>query len=212
MDMAIDSVAEQLSTIIVRNDQPERVREIFPWWHALQVAPNREVKAAEFLKRINVHAYLPQYVKHVRTCHGRRRATLRAVVPGMLFAPVEMLNLDRRDEVFRLCHVHDLVRKNGGEPLLLSKADIEVIRRMEADLYVPPPPEPTDLWRGAPGDAVQFKDPTYAAFWGKAQVVDIDQYPRISVAGVQLFGVRKVVWTTADKIEAAREDPETEAM
>lgn len=200
--MTILSAARELETLAGEQSVPSIEFSGFPWWHALQVTPNREVRSAEMLKRVHVHAYLPRFVAHVRAPRGRRRAVLRAVIPGMLFVPIEMIVMDGRDDLFDLCHVHDFVRKDGGDPIKLRKADIEIIREMEAKLYVPPPPEPSDLWAGGVGDHVRFRNDLYRAMLGDGVVKDVDQRPRIGVEVTQLFGSPRIIWTTAAEIEA----------
>ncbi len=207
--MAITSATDDLATLA--GEQPassfDREYSGYPWWNALLVFPACEMKAADLLKKVNVFVYWPYFTVH-KNARGRLHVPQRrSVIPGTLLVPIEMMEIKRRDEIFKLCHVRDFIRTtdrvtNDRVPARLSKAAVELIRQMEAKLYEPPPPDPTDDWTGDPGDPVRFKDELYAAFFGEVTVESIDLYPRIKVKGARLFGCARSFWTTASEIVA----------
>lgn len=173
----------------------------YPWWHALLVEPNRETKAADWLMRVNVFAYLPTFTKQIR--HGARqrshRARLCAALPGMIFIPQEMTDIPRREEVFEYAHVHGFLSGVEGKPKVISKADIELIRLMEAKLNLPPEAKGV-LFKL--GQRVSFVNSLFGWSWGNGTVVEIASEHRIGIEVDHLFGRTTKVYVAASEIEA----------
>lgn len=172
----------------------------FPWWHALLVPPNREVKAAEWLQRFMLVVYLPTYTKQV--CRSRRSrlhvARLCAAIPGMLFVPVEALDVERRDEVFDYARVRGFMRSSDGLPQIIRKAQIEQIRLLEAKLNLPPEAKGVFFKRG---QAVRFTSDILES-WGTGTIFEIASEARIGVEVDRLFGRTVKVYVPASEIEA----------
>lgn len=174
----------------------------FPVWLAMLVEPSREVRSAEWLKRVHVHVYLPIYSKVIRrrgAISGRRGY---AILPGMLFVPAEFMDIDRRDEVLQWAHVRGFVRTAGGIAQI-SKANIEIIREIEAKLNTEEAGGIPDA-AGNPvavGRRVQFLNEVYSAFFGDGVVVEVASTTRIGVEVVQLFGCSRKVYVPASEIE-----------
>lgn len=172
----------------------------FPWWHALNVTPGHETRSADLLQRLRVFVYLPRYTKQVRRGRaGSHRAVLRPVVPGLLFVPREMMAIDQRDKAFDFCHVRGFLRGAGDDPALITKAEIEDLRRIEADLendsWVPAPRN----WTPKLGERVRFRPGVFAAFFGKPDVMALESRGRIRLSNVLLFGqLREIVVPLAD--------------
>lgn len=173
----------------------------FPWWHALLVEPNRETKAADWLKRVNVFAYLPTFTKQIRHDARQRshRAKLCAALPGMIFIPQDMMDIPRRDEVFKYAHVNGYIRASDRKPKMIAKADIELIRLMEAKLNLPPEAKGV-LFRV--GQRVTFTDNLYAWSWGNGTIIEIASEHRIGIEVDHLFGRTTRVYVPASEIEA----------
>jgi transcription antitermination factor NusG len=175
----------------------------FPIWHALLVPPSIvcELRAMVFLKRMHVIAYRPTFFQKVRRRGGKHAHIARAVVPGMLFVPAEFLQVDRRDELLDLCHVHGYLRTAGGDIAKISKAAMEVIREIEAKLSLPP--VVTDTGHAFKvGQVVVFCSTLYAAFLGTAKVMRLEGKDRIIVEVDQLFGRSQQVVVRPSEIEA----------
>jgi transcription antitermination factor NusG len=180
---------------------PERVYSGFPWWHALLVEPNREQKSAEWLAKVDVHVYLPTFTRRVFISRASRlrRAKLYAALPGMLFVPQEMMNIERRDEVFQFARIRGYIRTSDGYPKLIAKSDIELIRLMEAKLNLPPEAKGV-LFKM--GQRVGFINPLYGYAWGNGTIVEIASESRIGVEVDHLFGRKTKVYVPASEIEA----------
>jgi transcription antitermination factor NusG len=174
----------------------------FPWWHGLLVPPNAERKAADWLKRVNVFAYWPTFVKQCRS-GGRRphiqRAKLCAAIPGMIFIPQEMMDMERRDEVFDYAGVRGYIRTTDGSPKPIAKADIELIRLMEAKLNLPPEAKGV-LFKMR--QKVRFLDGSLWQAWGNGLIVEIASEHRIGIEVSGLFGRTTKVYVPAHEIEA----------
>jgi len=172
----------------------------FPWWHGLLVQPNSERKAADWLRRVNVYPYVPTFTKQVR-CGVRsraHRAKLCAALPGMIFIPQEMMDMPRRDEVFDYAGVRGYIRTTDGSPKPISKADIELIRLMEAKLNLPPEAKGTFF---KVGQGVQFTGDILSS-WGTGTIFAIASESRIGVEVKALFGRTTKVYVPASEIEA----------
>lgn len=173
----------------------------FPWWYVLLVEPNREPKSAEMLIRLNMNCYLPTFVKQRRLGGPlrARRPRLYAVMPGMLFIPADYLNMPRREDAFKLAHVRGFMRGSMGKEVCLSKANIEIIREIEAKLNLPPERKGV-LFQV--GQQVRFVNELYAAFWGIGIIVEVASETRIGVEIKKLFGGPTKVYIPAAEIEA----------
>lgn len=169
-----------------------------PWWHALLVPPNREVKSKEWLERFMPEVYLPSYSKVVRGIRGRlsgRRSC--AAIPGMLFAPVEALDIPRRREVFDYARVRGFMRSSDGLPQIIHLRDIDRIKVLEARLNLPPEAKGT-FFRLK--QRVQFVDGLFDSWRG--MVFEIASEARIGVEVDYLFGRKTKVYVPASEIEA----------
>lgn len=179
---------------------PEVDYDGYPTWFVLLVEPNREAKSAEWLKRLNVHAYLPQFKKS-----GCRRGGIRfrrdvAVMPGLLFVPTPMLDIENRAQVLDWARVRGWI-KTGGVPIILDKDDIEDIRRIEAKLNSPD--KPVDA-RGEEihlQAKVRFIDPRNTRLFGEGMVFEVAGDKRIGVEVSGLFGGLTKTYIAADEIE-----------
>lgn len=176
----------------------ERTYSGFPWWHALLVEPNREQRSAEWLKRVNVFVYLPTYTRKVRRRGCLHHAKLYAVIPGMLFAPEEILAIPQRKQIFDFARVRDFIRTAGGHFCKISKADIELVRLMEAKLNLPPEAQGVFF---KVGQQVRFKDGSLWEGWGICTIIEIVDEARIVVEVPGLFGRATQVTIAASEIE-----------
>lgn len=111
---------------------PEIDYDGFPEWLPLLVTPMREAVAAERLRSVNVHVYLPQILHQVRAGRGisRFRAVQRAMMPGLLFVPASLIAFEWRDEVLDWAGAR-IARLRGEIPRVLTKAEIEELRLAE---------------------------------------------------------------------------------
>jgi hypothetical protein len=175
---------------------------LFRTWYALLLEPNREERSARMLTRLGWVCYWPTYVKQRRLAGPARarKARLCPVVHGMLFIPEDYVDAPRRAEIFDLAHVRGFVHSTGNRPARLTKADIEKIRRMEADLNLPPLVAKVIHFK--PGQEVKFGNPYYAAFWGTGIVLGLASRGRISIEVKKLFGHPTKVTVPASELEA----------
>lgn len=179
-------------------EMPEAPRH--PWWHALLVPPNREVKAAEWLERFIPTLFLPTFTRQVfrsRRCFIRQSRRC-AVLPGMLFAPVEALDIPRRREVFDHARVRGFMRSSDGLPQIIHKRDIDEIKRMEAEQNLPPEAKGTFFKLN---QQVRFTRDSLES-WGRGTVFEIASKTRIGVEVGRLFGRTTKVYVPASEIEA----------
>lgn len=167
-------------------------------WRVLRVTPMREVRTAERLKIGGMLVYLPTYSKQVRQRGKLHAPRLYAAVIGMLFLPDEMLDVPRRDELFEFAGVHGFFRV-GSAAARLSKADIELVRIMEAKLNLPPEAKGVLFKKG---QKVSFIDPLFAYSWCGGTIFDIVDSTRIGVEVAGLFGCTVRVYVPASEIEA----------
>jgi transcription antitermination factor NusG len=174
----------------------------FQRWYALLVEPNREERSAKMLVNLDLMFYLPMYMGQRAVAYGGRRASLRPVMPGLLFVPEEFVDVPRRDEIFALAHIRGFIRTSDSRPGSLDPAGIECIRGIEAKLNLPPPATPANrpaIFR--PGQKVRFVNPLYAAFWGIGVVLGLAGRSRISIEVQKLFGCPTKVDVPASEIE-----------
>lgn len=176
---------------------PDKPYSGFPWWVGLVVEPAMEVQSAELLKRVNVHAYLPQFFKSYCRRGGKRYRRACAVLPGILLCPIEMLQIENRDEILDWGRVVGFVR-GAGRMAVFSKTDVECIRRIEARLNMPDNPVDARAKEIKIGARVRFIDPQEAALFGELTVFEVASDNRIGVEGEGLFGK---TYTTSAEIE-----------
>lgn len=167
------------------------------WWSILRVMPSREVKAAERLKVGGLHVYLPTYSRQVRRRGKAHCHRLYAAVTGMLFVPDEMLDIPRRRELFDFAGVHGFMHV-GANVARLTKSDIELVRKMEARLNLPPECKGVEF---KVGQKVSFTDPLYAYSWVGGAIFEIVDSTRIGVEVGGLFGCTVRVYVPASEIE-----------
>src|SRR5580704_8246831 len=149
--------------------EPEITPETFDWWYALLIVPGREQTAAKRLERVKLPIYLPLFSKKVR-CRGHAHShRLFPVMPGMLFAPCEIMDVDRREGLFEWAGVRGHIptvpggareTPADGKPGRFSKAEIDLIREIEAKLNLSPEAKGVLL---KVGQEVRFVREVYAA-------------------------------------------------
>jgi hypothetical protein len=176
-------------------------RPLFPWWVALRVEPLRERKSADWLERLaGVTVFLPLFPRQVRCFGNRHRQVMYPVLPGLLFVPTDVWTIGSREELFDMARVHGYLHHHDGQPHMISKADIDVLRDIEGRLNLPPPPgiKGTDF---RPGDQVQFVNPLWNAMFGEGRVLDVVNPARIGVEVQKMFGERRTIYLPASEIE-----------
>lgn len=173
----------------------------FPIWCVLVTEPNREQKAADWLKRVNVHVYLPMFSKRVGRPRGRCAFRQYAVLPGLLFVPAEMIQIDNRDEVFDWARVRGFLPGASTTSAKLSKADVERIRRIEAKLNHPEHPVDARAVEIKPGSHIRFLDRRDVSLFGEGTVFEVAHERRIGVEVAGLFGRTVRVYVPATEIE-----------
>ncbi|HLH95029.1 MAG TPA: transcription termination/antitermination NusG family protein [Xanthobacteraceae bacterium] len=195
--------SKKLDTHFADLIQPEEVTpwEAFREWHALIVSPNREIKAAERLINLNVLIYLPVFSKQAISGLNTTKTSHRLwpIMPGLMFAPTRIMNIQHRDPVMKWAGVRDFIRSSKGLPAVLRQDDIERIRKIEAQLNLPPPPDP-DVGPLEIGDEVEFRDRGNAEFLGSGKVFKVANESRIGVEVTKLFGRVIRVWVPASEL------------
>lgn len=172
----------------------------FPYWYALIVSPGREVKAADFLiDRAGALIYLPLQVKQVRLSGRRHVARPFAIIPGLLFAPVSIADLPKRDFAFALAHVHGF-RVSDGKPTIIPEREITKLRILEGRCNGAVIDDETPKATLHVGDRVRLKDELYRS-WGQAKVVRIDRDGGIAVEFGNLFGRSTTMTVPATECE-----------
>lgn len=168
----------------------------FPFWQVLLAEPNREQRSADCLKRVNIHAYLPQFTKQHRARGTRQsRARLCAVVPCMLFVPAEMLDTGNREQILDWAKLR---RSKCGRHL--TKAEVEVIREIEAKLNIR---YDKKTYNFEIGQRVRFQSELWMAFLGEGVVIEVASHSRICIKVEQkLFGGKDTIWIPAAELEA----------
>jgi hypothetical protein len=177
----------------------------FPFWHSLLAEPNREHKAAEYLKRVNIHAYLPEFTKQQRCgrpTHYRARRV--AVISCMLFVPVEMLAVDNRDKIMDWAGLR-FAKQQLARPL--TKSEIQEIRSVEARLNIRASEKAEDCKIGR---RVRLKNGLLTAFLGVGTIIEVAGGGRVRVEMEQkLLGGKSVIWVSCADVEVMQ--PETAA-
>jgi hypothetical protein len=164
-------------------------------WEALLAEPNREERSHTLLKdRLKITLYWPRYTVQVATrFKGHRRPRQRSVLPGLLLAPVELRLSDKVLDFARLRPIR------FGPRLHLFKAEIEIIREMEALLNVPPREKGQSF---KAGERVRFTSDLWAAFCGDGTVIGVASGNGISVkVDHPLIGGKDVIVAPAAELE-----------
>lgn len=172
----------------------------FPWWAVVRTKSMREEHAAEWLQRVDIYPYLPQYSTKVR-CRGlhSHRHVMRAAIPGLLFVPVDMLKFDRRDELFNLAGIYGVLTGADGSWQLVPKLEMQKVYLLEAKLNLPP--ESMGHFFKI-GQKVRFKDESEWASWIGGEVVEFVDEIRIKVMVPGLFGRHTIGTFPATEFEA----------
>lgn len=187
------------SRLLVGGPSQPRAYSGYPIWNVLIAKMGREFKSAEMLIALNVLCYLPMFMKCVRHRGRNKPGRLCAVVPGLLFVPIEMLDIPRLEDVFEHANVRGYMPGPSGDPVKLSKAEVEMIRIMEAKLNLPPRAKGV-LFKI--GQRVRFTSDLYNAFWGTGVVFEVASEARIGIEVQKLFGRPTKVYVPASEIEA----------
>lgn len=155
----------------------------FPYrgFYAFFVRAHREQDAADGFRRERVAAYWPNYVGQMPMGNHagmrRHRPILSALFPGLIFSPMADADL-LWAAAQRVPYVINMLRRDGGEPAVLSNSDIEIIRHIESDANGPPPVRPVHNFKV--GDKVRFVDDKLV-IWPPGKVIRLDADGRISV-------------------------------
>lgn len=195
----LKSIADYLPPI---DPLPEVHYSGFPRWLGLLPEVNRESRSADRLARLNIYCYLPRFSRVICRRGGRSCRRWYAVLPGLMFVPVEFMDVANRDRVLDWAHIRTphFIRTAGGTGIL-AKADIERIRQMEAELNLPPSDIPAANGRALkPGARARFLAGSFQ-WLGEGVVVDVASKARIGVEVDQLFGARRKVYVPAREIE-----------
>lgn len=169
-------------------------------WAVLRVTkPSGERAAAERLERLEVYPYWPFFNRRICLRGGLRRSVMVPVFPGLLFIPTEMLDFANRDEVFDFCNVAFL--KLAGRPMMLPKADVELIRRIQGKLSMPESSVDAKGNEIKVGQRVRFIDPQKVRMFGDGTVFEVAHDRRIGVEISGLFGGPQKYYDESAEIE-----------
>ena len=198
--MLMENIEKALASEIDAYQAP--LYDGFQQWRALLVKSQRERHAAEWLIRAKVSVYLPTFTRQVHRGRNRHYAREDALISGMLFAPlamIERLGEALRKQIFDLACVFDVMRSASGIPTTLLKADIELIREMEAIENLP-----QDLKAGKfkVAQKVRFKDGSKWQAWIGGTIFEIVDFERIGIDCPHLFGGGGRLYVPAFEIEA----------
>lgn len=189
--------------------KPAAINEIlYPHWWALIVQPGCEQRVAERLTDPTLEgtirppryaesliAYWPCFTRSVRRPHGQRYPRLFAVMPGYVFVPECEAKKGWR-QIAELDEIKGYLRTGEGVQAPISKADIELVRRIEAKLNDPK----KHLHGFAVGQRVRLTAPLYEYLHGPIGALADDG--SIRVDDLPLFGRPTPMWVSADEIEA----------
>ncbi len=189
----------------MRGQSLESQRQPYPFlqWFMVVVRPGHDQQAADSFRRNGVRAYWPNYerIQTVRyRSNGNRpqqRLYLTPLMPGYVFSPAGVTQEDFTQIIERVVGVVKVVRTFSGAPLLLSEADIEIIRRIEAGLNTPDPIKPIHNYKT--GEKVRFVDDIVDR-WPGGKIVKLARDGRISVE-LDLMGRKVVVIVFPHQIE-----------
>lgn len=173
-------------------------------WRALVVRSSKEQDAADWLRKSRVPAYWPNYVRQIKAAgqangFQRRRSHLCPVIPGYLFMPeAEVSNgRDPWPIVDQTPGIIGFLRNTHGYAAALDDSDIEIIRRIEGGLNIPPP-DVSHSFKMA--DKVRFTDDIYRS-WPSGKIKKLEKDGRIGVE-VPLLGRIVLVAVFPHQIEA----------
>jgi hypothetical protein len=172
----------------------------YPTWLALLVEPNRENLAAERLKKSKIVHYLPRFQQRVLRRGHAHQHVARAVIPGMLFAPVPMYDALKAPGLFKFAHLRSFLAGTAGSLAHLRLRDIETVRTIEQKLQEPPP-RPNGQCSFRVDQPIKFVNNLYADF-GEGVVIEVANDRRIRIRVKQLFGCEREIWIAASEIEA----------
>jgi transcription antitermination factor NusG len=104
-------------------------------WYALRLRSNTEFKVRAALQAYSIEVFLPTWSEDVRWS-DRTRQTLRPLFPGYLFA-----RMAEGPDIFRAIVTRGVVQilPNSHNPLSVSDAEIENVRRVVASKLVATP-------------------------------------------------------------------------
>jgi hypothetical protein len=120
-----------------------------------------------------------------------RIALKRSVLPGVLLAPAELMEIDNRDAILEWSKLRRVKLSR-----FITKAEVEVIRNIEAGLNVCRS-EKTCFFKIT--DEVRFVDPVKAAFLGEGTIIEIASGNRITVKlKVKLIGTDVMIVSGAE--------------
>jgi transcription antitermination factor NusG len=174
-------------------------------WIALTAWSNREQESADWLRRASLCAYWANFIRQV-PCgrggaggRGGRRARLSSVIPGIIFAAARPgTTIDPWPIVHRTPCITGYLRDGAGRAASVTNDDIEIIRRIEGGLNLPPPAKAA--LRFKVGEKVQFVDDLFGR-WPPGKVKQVAKDGRISV-DVPMLGRVVAIWVYPHQIEA----------
>lgn len=171
----------------------------FPFWEVFQAEPNKERRICDFLEeKLKIVLYWPHFTAS-RMYRGRLRVpVLRAILPGVLFCPIDTITGRDRDRIL------DWVRLR---PLQLgryiTKDEIEIIREIQGRLNARHSRDVATAPELEIGQRVRFRNDVYADKLGDASVTAIAPGGRISIKiDGKLFGGKRDMVVSAVELEA----------
>ena len=175
-------------------------QQAYPYkgWRAFVIVSGHEQDAADGFRRERVRAYWPNRIKLIPSPRGRRRQIFAPVIPGMIFTPYadEALLFDA---VERIRYVLNVLRKEDGECAMIANEDIEIIRRIESGLNLPPPVTPLHNFKV--GEKVRFTDDILGR-WPPLTITALSKDGRISVEGYLMGRMVPIHSVLPSQIEA----------
>ena len=171
----------------------------FPKWAALNAG--YEKRSADLLLRVNVLVYWPHFMRSICRRGRLRKRVETACMPRMLFVPLEMIDVENRDQVFAWAKIDGFVKRDG-KPIILTKSDIEEIRRLEAKKNSPENPVDAKGNEIRKKQHVRFINPTTALLFGDGgEVFEVAGDNRIGVYVAGLFNGLTKGYFPADELE-----------
>ncbi|MDP2410370.1 MAG: hypothetical protein Q8M26_08795 [Pseudolabrys sp.] len=178
---------------------PETEYSGYPDWEVFLAEPNKERRICDFLKdKLGIVLYWPHYTIQ-RTRRGRTQMpSARSVLPGMLFAPIEFLQINGRNRILDWVRIRPLRLAR-----FVDKAEIEMIRDIEARLNIRFQGYTDGMPALEVGQAVRFRNDVYADKLGDAVVTKVAPGGRISIkVEGKLFGGKQDMVVSAGELEA----------
>jgi hypothetical protein len=171
----------------------------FLWWHALLVPPGREETSAKWFEIARVFVYWPTFVDNVRSRGKLHYPRRHAVMPGLMFLPQDMMEIERRDEILEYAHARGFIHGSSSLPARLSGREIKIIQDIEEKLNLPAERRTSLV---SVGETVRFTNELYAAFWGTGVVFEVASEARIGLEVEKVIGGPTKVYVPASEIEA----------